>query len=152
MSVFDRSWYGRVLVERIEGFATEDQWSRAYEEIVQFERANALEGVIIVKCWLQISAEEQLKRFESRKNDPVRRWNITEEDWRNRTRAAEYLAAAEEMFERTDHHLAPWDVISGENKRLARVQVLETAIHRVELGMVRWGMAVPTDELGPLEE
>jgi AMP-polyphosphate phosphotransferase len=149
MSVFDRSWYGRVLVERIEGFATEDQWSRAYEEIVQFERANALEGVIIVKCWLQISAEEQLRRFEDREHDPLRRWKITEEDWRNRTKASEYVIAAEEMFERTDHELAPWDIISGENKRLARVQVLEMAIHRVEQGMVRWGTPVPAVEFGP---
>jgi AMP-polyphosphate phosphotransferase len=151
MSVFDRSWYGRVLVERIEGFATEDQWRRAYEEIVNFERSNVLEGVIIVKCWLHISADEQLKRFEDRQHDPLRRWKITEEDWRNRTKADQYLTAAEEMFERTDHDLAPWDVISGEQKRVARVQVLETAIHRVEQGMVRWGMAVPpADELGPV--
>jgi polyphosphate kinase 2 (PPK2 family) len=149
MSVFDRSWYGRVLVERIEGFATEDQWGRAYEEIVNFERSNVLEGVIIVKLWLQISADEQLKRFEDRQNDPLRRWKITEEDWRNRTKAGEYAIAAEEMFERTDHHLAPWDVISGEHKRLARVQVLETAIHRVEQGIARWGMAVPAaDDFG----
>src|SRR4249919_988726 len=90
MSVFDRSWYGRVLVERIEGFATHDQWSRAYDEIVNFERANALEGVIIVKFWLQISHEEQLKRFEDRQNDPLRRWKITEEDWRNRDKADQY--------------------------------------------------------------
>jgi polyphosphate kinase 2 (PPK2 family) len=143
MSVFDRSWYGRVLVERIEGFATEDQWRRAYEEIVNFERSNALEGVIIVKCWLHISHEEQLKRFEDRENDPLRRWKITEEDWRNRTKASEYLIAAEEMFDRTDHDLAPWDIISGEQKRLARVQVLETAIQRVEQGLARWGMPVP---------
>jgi polyphosphate kinase 2 (PPK2 family) len=150
MSVFDRSWYGRVLVERIEGFAAEEQWSRAYEEIVNFERANVLEGVIIVKFWLQISEGEQLKRFEGRQKDPLRQWKITEEDWRNRTKANEYLIAAEEMFERTDHHLAPWDLISGEQKRYARVRVLETAIHRVEQGMVRWGMAVPAeDDLDP---
>jgi AMP-polyphosphate phosphotransferase len=149
MSVFDRSWYGRVLVERIEGFATEDQWGRAYEEIVNFERSNSLEGVIIVKFWLQISAEEQLKRFEDRQNDSLRRWKITDEDWRNRNKADEYAVAAEEMFERTDHHLAPWDVISGEQKRFGRVRVLETAIHRVEQGMIRWGMDVPTaDVLG----
>ena len=148
MSVFDRSWYGRVLVERIEGFATENQWSRAYEEIVQFERANALEGVIIVKCWLQISDEEQLRRFEDRQNDPLRRWKITDEDWRNRTKSMEYRVAAEDMFERTDHDLAPWDLFSGEHKRLARVQVLERAITRVEQGMVRWGMPVPDADLG----
>jgi polyphosphate kinase 2 (PPK2 family) len=141
-----------VLVERIEGFATESQWSRAYDEIVNFERANVLEGVIIVKCWLHISSSEQLKRFEDRQNDPLRRWKITEEDWRNRTRESEYLVAAEEMFERTDHPLAPWDVIAGEQKRLARVRVLEVAIHRVEEGMLRWGMAVPTvDDLGPVD-
>lgn len=151
MSVFDRSWYGRVLVERIEDFATHDQWSRAYEEIVNFERSNALEGVIIVKCWLHISVDEQLKRFEDRQNDPLRRWKITDEDWRNRTKADEYVAAAEDMFERTDHDLAPWDVISGEQKRLARVQVLETAIIRIEQGISRWGMAVPTvDDLGKI--
>jgi AMP-polyphosphate phosphotransferase len=150
MSVLDRSWYGRVLVERIEGFATTEQWGRAFEEIVQFERMNALEGVIIVKFWLQISAEEQLKRFNDRQNDPLRRWKITEEDWRNRNKADDYVVAAEEMFERTDHELAPWDIISGENKRLARVQVLETAIQRVEQGMARWGMDVPpSDEQEP---
>jgi polyphosphate kinase 2 (PPK2 family) len=150
MSVFDRSWYGRVLVERVEGFATTDEWGRAYEEIVNFERTNSLEGVIIVKFWLQISAEEQLRRFEDRQNDPLRRWKITDEDWRNRKKATPYLDASEEMFERTDHHLAPWDIISGEQKRYARVQVLETAIKRVEQGMQRWGMPVPSpDELPP---
>jgi polyphosphate kinase 2 (PPK2 family) len=151
MSVFDRSWYGRVLVERIEGFATEEQWRRAYDEIVHFERANALEGVIIVKFWLQISAEEQLKRFEDRQNDPLRRWKITDEDWRNRDKADLYRVAAEDMFERTDHDLAPWDVLPGEQKRLCRVLVVETAIERVEQGMVRWGMPVPaTDDLDAL--
>jgi polyphosphate kinase 2 (PPK2 family) len=102
------------------------------------------------EVWLR-SAKMKLKRFEDRQNDPLRRWKITEEDWRNRTKAGEYLIAAEEMFERTDHHLAPWDLISGEQKRFARVRVLETAIHRVEQGMVRWGMAVPAaDDLDPV--
>jgi polyphosphate kinase 2 (PPK2 family) len=152
MSVFDRSWYGRVLVERVEGFASVQEWSRAYEAIVNFERTNSLEGVIIVKFWLQISPEEQLRRFEDRQNDPLRRWKITEEDWRNRKKADQYATAAEEMFERTDHHLAPWDLVSGEQKRHARVQVLTTAIKRVEQGMERWGMPVPSiDELPPLE-
>ena len=146
MSVFDRSWYGRVLVERVEGFATDEEWGRAYEEIVNFEHTNSLEGVIIVKLWLQISSEEQLRRFEDRQNDPLRRWKITDEDWRNRKKADQYAIAAEEMFERTDHHLAPWDVISGEQKRHARVQVLAAAIKRVEQGMERWGMAVPSPE------
>ena len=144
MSVFDRSWYGRVLVERIEGFATTDEWQRAYEAIVGFERMTALEGVILVKFWLQISAEEQLRRFEDREGDPLRRWKITDEDWRNRKKADQYALAAEEMFERTDHHLAPWDLVSGEQKRHARVTVLETLIRRVEQGMARSGMPVPS--------
>ncbi len=153
MSVFDRSWYGRVLVERVEGFATDEEWGRAYEEIVNFEHTNSLEGVIIVKFWLQISAEEQLRRFEDRQNDPLRRWKITDEDWRNRKKADQYALASEEMFERTDHHLAPWDLISGEQKRHARVQVLATAIKRVEQGMERFGTPVPpSDELPPLDD
>jgi polyphosphate kinase 2 (PPK2 family) len=143
MSVFDRSWYGRVLVERVEGFATVDQWGRAFEEIVSFERMIVSEGVIVVKFWIHISSEEQLRRFEDRERDPLRRWKITDEDWRNRDKADAYLEAAEEMFERTDHHLAPWNLVSGENKRYARVRVLELAIWRVEHGMTRWGLTVP---------
>jgi polyphosphate kinase 2 (PPK2 family) len=143
LSIFDRSWYGRVLVERVEGFATVDEWSRAYEQIVAFERMISQEGVILVKFWLQISADEQLRRFEDRKNDPLRRWKITEEDWRNRKKAAEYEVAADEMFERTDHDLAPWDLVSGEQKRHTRVTVLETIITRVEQGFRRWGWDVP---------
>src|ERR687894_2967376 len=90
MAVLDRSWYGRVLVERVEGFATVDQWGRAYEEIVQFERSLALEGMILVKFWLHLSDAEQLKRFKAREKDPLKRWKLTEEDWRNRDRRGEY--------------------------------------------------------------
>jgi len=152
MSVFDRSWYGRVLVERIEGFATPEQWGRAYEEIVSFERTMALEGVILIKFWLHISDDEQLKRFEDRQSDPLRRWKITEEDWRNRKRNRDYDIAAEEMFERTDHHLAPWDLIAADQKRFARVRVLEVLNDRVEQGMHRWGTPVPSlDEIDGVE-
>jgi polyphosphate kinase 2 (PPK2 family) len=143
LSVFDRSWYGRVLVERVEGFASTEEWSRAFEEIVGFERTIVSEGTVLIKFWLHISAEEQLRRFESRRKDPLRRWKITDEDWRNRDKADAYAVAAEEMFERTDHHLAPWDIVSGEQKRYARVSVLETVIGRVEHGMERFGVAVP---------
>ncbi len=146
MSVFDRSWYGRVLVERVEGFATREQWGRAFEEIVDYERMIVLEGLILVKFWLHISPDEQLRRFHLRESDPLRRWKITEEDWRNRTKADAYVEAGEEMFERTDHHLAPWDLVAGEQKRFARVRVLETIIKRVEHGMERWGMPVPSPE------
>jgi polyphosphate kinase 2 (PPK2 family) len=138
MCVFDRSWYGRLLVERIEGFATEEQWTRAYDEIVQFEQSLVLEGVILIKFWLQVSADEQLRRFEDRRDDPLRQWKLNEEDWRNRAKWDDYAVAAEEMFACTDHELAPWDIISGEQKRWARVAVLETINRRIEQGVERW--------------
>jgi polyphosphate kinase 2 (PPK2 family) len=138
MALFDRSWYGRVLVERVEGYATRDQWKRAYEEIVQFERGLVLEGVMIVKFWLQISPEEQLRRFESRQRDALRSWKLTDEDWRNRKKLDQYEEAIEEMFARTHHELAPWHVVSGEQKRWARVVVLETLNQRIEEGIARF--------------
>jgi polyphosphate kinase 2 (PPK2 family) len=138
MALFDRSWYGRVLVERVEGYATKEQWKRAYEEIVQFERALVLEGVIIVKFWLQISPEEQLRRFQNRQKDPVRRWKLTDEDWRNRDKTEQYDEAIDEMFTRTNHELAPWHIVSGEQKKWARVQVVEILNKRIEEGIARF--------------
>ena len=135
MAFFDRSWYGRVLVERLEGYATKQQWKRAYDEIVQFERNLVLEGVMIIKFWVQISPDEQLRRFKKREKDPLRRWKLTDEDWRNRDKIDLYNAAVEDMFEKTDHALAPWHVISGEQKRHARVQIIETLIERIEAGL-----------------
>lgn len=138
MCVFDRSHYGRVLVERVEGYASAAEWTRAYDEIVNFERGMVQEGVIIVKFWMQVSPEEQLERFESRRDDPLRSWKLTDEDWRNRDKRAAYNEAAEEMFDRTDHASAPWDLISGEQKKWARIAVLETLIKRVEAGIEIW--------------
>lgn len=146
MVLFDRSWYGRVLVERVEGYATKQQWRRAYDEIVQFERNLVLEGVIIVKFWLQISPDQQLKRFESRRDDPLRRWKLTDEDWRNRDKIDLYNAAVEEMFKKTDHDLAPWHVVSGEQKRWARVQVIETLVERIEAGVAAYEMPITDDD------
>ncbi|CAN5626657.1 hypothetical protein BH24ACT4_BH24ACT4_19680 [soil metagenome] len=143
MVVFDRSWYGRVLVERIEGFATEQQWRRAYDEIVQYEEMLAREELIILKFWLHISDEEQAKRFEGRAEDPLKQWKLTDEDWRNRDKSTRYQEAAEEMFVRTDHGLAPWVVVAAEQKRFARITVVEELIVRLEEGMRRWGMEVP---------
>jgi len=145
-ALFDRSWYGRVLVERVEGYATDEQWQRAYDEIVTFERNLVLEGVIIIKFWLQVSPEEQLRRFENRQADPLRRWKLTAEDWRNRDKIDQYNAAVEDMFEKTDHELAPWHVVSGEQKRWARVHVLETVIQRIEEGVERFEHPVPDSE------
>ena len=148
MAVFDRSWYGRVLVERVEGFASDDEWKRGYEAIVDFERTLVTEGVILAKFWMHISDDEQLRRFEARGADPLKRWKLTDEDWRNRAKNRQYDEAAEEMFIRTEHTLAPWDVIAAEQKRFARIAVIETLIVRIEEGIRRWGMRVPhIDEL-----
>src|SRR2546421_5382144 len=114
MAIMDRSWYGRVLVERVEGFATPEQWERGYDEIVQFERSMALEGAILIKFWLHISDEEQLRRFEARQKDPLKSWKLNDEDWRNRDKRAAYEAAVEDMLERTEHPLGPWDLVEGE--------------------------------------
>ena len=148
MAVLDRSWYGRVLVERVEGFATVDQWSRAYEEIVAFERTLALEGMILVKFWLHISEEEQLRRFERRRGDPLRRWKLTDEDWRNRDKRKVYEQAVEDMLERTDHPHARWHLVEADSKRWARVKVLETAIAEIETGMRARGFEPPASPAG----
>ena len=146
MGVFDRSWYGRVLVERIEGFCTREEWRRAYKAIVDFEESLCHESLILVKMYMHISDDEQLRRFNSRAADPLKQWKLTDEDWRNREKNGEYQKAAEEMFTRTNHALAPWDIIAGEQKRYARVAALETLIKRVEEGMVRWGIPVPDEQ------
>jgi AMP-polyphosphate phosphotransferase len=135
VAVFDRSWYGRILVERVEGFATEEQWRRAYEEIVSTERTLAAEGMILMKFWLHVSDEEQLKRFERRQKDPLKRWKLTDEDWRNREKRQQYEEAIEEMFERTDHAAGPWHIVPGDSKKYARVCVVETVVAEVERGM-----------------
>src|SRR5947209_13517223 len=107
MAVFDRSWYGRVLVERVERFASEEQWQRAYRAILEFEQTLVAEGMVLVKFWLHLSEAEQLKRFESRQRDPLRQWKLTSEDWRNRGRREDYAKAIEQMLEATDHAEAP---------------------------------------------
>ena len=143
MAILDRSWYGRVLVERVEGFATREQWLRAYDEINSFERTLADEGMILIKLWLHISEGEQLKRFERRREDPLKAWKLTEEDWRNRGKRAEYQQAVEDMLARTDQAYAPWHLIEADSKRYARVKVVETVIDRIERGLAQWGMTPP---------
>jgi polyphosphate kinase 2 (PPK2 family) len=143
MAVLDRSWYGRVLVERVEGFATEPEWKRAYREINDFEKMLADEGVVIVKLWLHISDEEQLARFESRRDDPLKSYKLTEEDWRNRGKRREYTRAIEDMLEKTSTEWAPWHVVEGDSKRYARVKVIETVIAATEAGLERHGRVPP---------
>src|ERR1700747_3470136 len=103
MTVLDRSWYGRVLVERVEGFATKAEWQRAYGQIVEFERGVCAEGMVLVKFWLEVSEDEQLRRFNARANDPLKQWKLTDEDWRNRAKRADYEKALQAMLKRTDH-------------------------------------------------
>jgi polyphosphate kinase 2 (PPK2 family) len=135
VAVLDRTWYGRVLVERVEEFATEEQWRRAYDEIAGLERTLALEGMIILKFWLHISSEEQLKRFERRRDDPLKSWKLTNEDWRNREKRPLYEEAVEDMLEHTDTAHARWHVVPAESKKYARVFVIETTIREIESGM-----------------
>ncbi len=143
MAIFDRSWYGRVLVERVEGYATEEEWRRAYGQINHWEESLVQEGTILVKCWLHISDAEQRKRFDRRADDPLKMWKLTEDDWRNRHKRDAYLEAIEEMFELTDHPTTPWTLIEGESKRYARVKVMDTVIAAIEAGCAERGFEVP---------
>ncbi len=126
IAIFDRSWYGRVLVERVEGFCSEADWTRAYSEINDFEEQLHKNGTVVVKLWLQITADEQLRRFEERQNTPFKQHKITEEDWRNRGKWDQYTQAVIDMIDRTSTELAPWNLISADDKLGARVKVLET--------------------------
>ena len=143
MSILDRSWYGRVLVERVEDFASRDEWERAYDEINSFEACLVEDQTILIKFWIHISDEEQLHRFERRERKPLKAWKLTDEDWRNREKRGEYEQAVEDMLARTDQPHAPWDVIAGDSKRFARVAVIETVIRRIEEGMERCDYPVP---------
>jgi AMP-polyphosphate phosphotransferase len=144
MAVFDRTWYGRVLVERVEGFASQAEWTRAYDEINNFERGLADEGMVLVKFWLHISSDEQLERFKKREKDPLKSWKLTDEDWRNREKRGQYIQAVEDMVARTsvEPH-APWHLIPADSKRYARVAVIDTVISEIEEGMRRHGMEPP---------
>jgi polyphosphate:AMP phosphotransferase len=132
ITIYDRSWYGRVLVERVEGFATETEWRRAYKEINDFEDALSRDGIVLVKFWLQISAEEQLRRFEEREKEPWKQHKITAEDYRNREKTNQYEVAAAEMIARSSTDYAPFTLVEANDKRYARVKVLETICERLE--------------------
>jgi len=131
IAIFDRSWYGRVMVERIEGFCTEAEWKRAYREINQFERQLVDYGTILFKFWLHISPDEQLRRFESRANDKLRSWKLTDEDWRNREKWAAYEEAVNDMLLKTSTASAPWTVVEGNSKPYARIKILRTIVDKL---------------------
>jgi polyphosphate kinase 2 (PPK2 family) len=132
ITIFDRSWYGRVLVERVEGFCTSTEWQRAYSEINEFEQQLAEFGTVIVKFWLHIDQDEQLRRFQSRQQDPTRQWKITDEDWRNREKWPQYERAITEMLERTSTRYAPWTLLEANCKLFARLKALRTVADALE--------------------
>jgi len=153
VTIYDRSWYGRVLVERVEGFATEKEWRRAYAEINDFERQLVDDQTVIVKFWLHVTPKEQEKRFEARAETPHKRWKLTEEDWRNRDKWDDYLLAVNEMVERTSTSIAPWVLVEGNDKRYARVRILEALCDALDkrLGSPAAG-DTPGDTAGDAEE
>ena len=132
VAIFDRTWYGRVMVERIEGFCSRDEWQRAYNEINRMEAQLADAGAIVLKFWLHIDKDEQKKRFEERMEDPNKQWKITDEDWRNREKWDEYVKAGDEMILRTSTTYAPWIIVEGNDKLYARIKVLQTVVEAIE--------------------
>lgn len=132
IAIFDRTWYGRVMVERIEGFCTQEEWKRAYKEINDMEKDLADAGAVVLKFWMQIDKKEQEKRFRQRQENPEKQWKITEEDWRNREKWEQYEEAVNEMLIRTSTEYAPWIVVEGNDKYYARLKVLETVIDALE--------------------
>jgi polyphosphate kinase 2 (PPK2 family) len=132
IAIFDRSWYGRVLVERIEKYAAEAEWQRAFGEINCFEKLIVDDGTVLCKFWLEISEMEQGRRFEERSKDPYKRWKITEDDWRNREKRPQYVQAAEDMFTKTSTDWAPWTLVEAEDKKYARIKVLRTVVEAIE--------------------
>jgi polyphosphate kinase 2 (PPK2 family) len=132
VAIFDRSWYGRVLVERVEGFAKPAEWKRAYDEIRDFEEQLVEHGTIVVKCWLAITKEEQLARFRERESVAFKRYKITADDWRNRRKWTAYRRAVNDMFAQTDTQAAPWALVASDDKRFARVEVVKAIALAVE--------------------
>lgn len=132
IAIFDRTWYGRVMVERIEGFCREEDWRRAYQEMNEMEAHMANYGAVVLKFWLHIDKDEQERRFQERMEDPAKRWKITEEDWRNREKWDAYEMAVNEMLVRTSTTYAPWIIVEGNSKYYARVKVLESVVYALE--------------------
>jgi len=148
MTVFDRSWYGRLLVERVEGLIDKETAKRSGQEIVEFERLLVDNDVTLVKFWLHLSDEQQLKRFKDRESDPLKQWKLTPEDWRNREKRGAYLDALEDMVEMTDKPHAHWDLIPSDSKHYSRVAVLETLIERWVHDLERRGLKAPKPRSG----
>ena len=132
VAIFDRTWYGRVMVERLEGFCSENDWQRAYNEINEFEKELSDWGAVIIKFWVQIDKDVQLERFTDRQNTPEKQWKITEEDWRNREKWDLYEMAINEMMKKTSTTYAPWHVLESNDKKYARIKALKIVIEEIE--------------------
>ena len=145
IAVFDRSWYGRVLVERVEGFAEKPDWKRAYREIEEFERTLVDSGMRVVKIFLAIDREEQLQRFLKRMDDPLKRWKLSVDDFRNRGKWDDYIEAAEEMIAKTSTDVAPWHVVASNHKKYSRVAAIRHVVDRLSHGIDLMPRPLPPD-------
>jgi len=143
IAIFDRSWYGRVLVERVEGYTPEREWREAYRDIVGFERTVADDGYVVIKFFLHIGREEQLRRFKRLEKDPLTSWHVQPEDWEHHQKYDQYVLAIEEMLERTDTEWGPWTIVEATDRRWARVKVFETIVGRLEGALVERGLPLP---------
>ena len=146
MSIFDRSWYGRVLVERVDDLISAEEVTRSFTEINDFERSLFHSETIVIKFWMHVSADEQLRRFEDRRDNPLKQWKLTDADWHNRKKRPAYITAANEMLALTDTNEAPWNVVLGDDKDYARLFVLETLNRRIEEGLRRYGLEPPVSQ------
>ncbi|MGE5224036.1 MAG: polyphosphate kinase 2 family protein [Omnitrophica WOR_2 bacterium] len=154
-AIFDRSWYGRVMVERVEELIPESEWRRAYRDIVDFERTLADDGYMMIKFFLHISKQEQKKRFENLSKDPLEAWHVTPEDWEHHRRYDDWLLAYEEAFERTESEWGPWTIVEATDRRFTRVKIYQTVIHRLEERLKALGVeleSVEDEDAGEQEE
>jgi polyphosphate kinase 2 (PPK2 family) len=149
MAIFDRSWYGRVLVERVEGLTPVRDWRKGYRDIADFERTLADDGYVITKFWLHISKEEQKRRFKALEKDPLKSWHVQSEDWEHHRKYDEYVLAVEEMLERTDTEWGPWTIVEATDRRWARVKIFQTIIQRLEEALNERGFDLPAEKLEP---
>jgi polyphosphate kinase 2 (PPK2 family) len=150
MAIFDRTWYGRVLVERVEELTPEREWRRAYRDVVEFERQIADDGYVIVKFWLHISKKEQKRRFKAIEKDPLNWWRVSQEDWDHHAKYDEYLLAVEEMLERTETEYGPWTIVEATDRRWARVKIFETIIAAMGEALSERGVEVVLPEAADL--
>jgi AMP-polyphosphate phosphotransferase len=151
MAIFDRSWYGRVLVERVEGLADEANWRKAYQDIVDFERGLTNDGYILVKFFLHISKKEQARRFKILDKDPLESWHVTSEDWEHHRKYNDYLDAIEEMLQWTETEWGPWTIVEATDRRWTKVKIFETIIHNLEQALVVRGKPLPTTPPVPID-